>query len=146
MEYRVVYRLTRSQTDELHRLYRREWWSAERTREEVERMLEHTDLVVGIIDPEERLAGFARVLTDRVFKAEIYDVIVEESHRGRGLGRQLLKEIFAHPMLREVRQFNLQCLEERKAFYKEMGFEDLRSRLVYMRKENSIRRSISMVI
>jgi len=135
MEYRVVYRLTRRQTDELHRLYRSEWWSTERTREEVERMLEHTDLVVGIVDPEERLAGFARVLTDRVFKAVIYDVIVEESHRGRGLGRRLLEEIFAHPMLREVRQFNLQCLEEMKAFYKEMGFEDLRSRLVYMRKE-----------
>jgi len=135
MEYRVVYRLTRRQTDELHRLYRREWWSTERTREEVERMLEHTDLVVGIIDREERLAGFARVLTDRVFKAEIYDVIVEESHRRRGLGRRLLEEIFTHPMLREVRQFNLQCLEEMKTFYTEMGFEDLRSRLVYMRKE-----------
>jgi len=133
MNYRSIQKLTPAQIDDLHTLYRREWWTKDRTKEEIEIMLEHTDFIFGLVDERERLAGFARVLSDRIFKAEIYDVIVDPAHRGRGLGKRLMEEILAHPDLRRVKQFNLQCLEEMKPFYEELGFADLSGELVYMR-------------
>lgn len=137
MSYQIIHRLTPTQIDDLLTLYRREWWTQERTREEIDIMLKHTDLIFCLIDEEERLVGFARVLTDRVFKAEIYDVIVAPEHRGRGLGRRLMEEILGHPGLRRVRQFNLQCLEEMRPFYEILGFADLSGELVYMRSVRS---------
>jgi len=131
--YRITHRITPARIDELFTLYRREWWTRERSREEIEIMLEHTDLVFGLVDERNRLVGFARVLTDRIFKAEIYDVIVDPEHRGRGLGRRLMEEILGHPDLQRVRQFNLQCLEEMRPFYEALGFADLSGELVYMR-------------
>ena len=138
MSYSTIHELSPSQIDDLERLYSREWWTKDRRKEEIEIMLEHTDLTFGLVDERERLTGFARVLTDRIFKAEIYDVIVDPAHRGRGLGKRLMEEILAHPDLRRVKQFNLQCLEEMKPFYGELGFEDLSGELVYMRLGRSV--------
>jgi hypothetical protein len=45
------------------------------------RMLQHTDLVVGVCTEPGQLVGFTRVLTDQVFKAVIFDVIVAREHR-----------------------------------------------------------------
>ena len=66
-----------SQVDDLLRLYGSEWWSSERTRADVERMLLGSDLLCAIVEREsDSLAAFARVLTDRVYTALVLDVIV----------------------------------------------------------------------
>jgi hypothetical protein len=50
---------------DLMELYRRQWWTNQRREADVERMLQHTDLVVGLCsEPGGRLIGFTRVLTD----------------------------------------------------------------------------------
>ncbi len=48
-------------------------------------MLVHCDLIIACCDMQDRVIGFARVLTDYTFKALIFDVIVDESDRGQGL-------------------------------------------------------------
>ena len=96
-------------------------------------MLKHTDIILGIVNKKEKLIGFARVLSDYVFKAEIYDVIIDKKYRGKGLGELLIKEILEHKKLKNIKQFNLQCLEDMTPFYKKFGFKRLDS-LVYMRK------------
>ena len=89
--YRFVEQIDDRLRSDLMELYRHEWWTNQRRDEEVARMLQHTDLVVGVCtDPGGRLVGFTRVLTDQVFKAVIFDVIVAREHRGTGLGKRLL--------------------------------------------------------
>ena len=76
MLYNNVDRLTEAQAIQLHALYQREWWTAGRTLEDVRAMLAGSDHLYGICDGETaQLAGFARVLTDGVFKALVFDVI-----------------------------------------------------------------------
>jgi len=134
MNYQNISRLTPSQIEDLYTFFRREWWTKDRTKDEIKLMLEYSDLIFALTDETERLVGFARVLTDRIFKAEIYDLIIDPAHRGLGLGKQLMEEILRHPDLRRVKQFNLQCLEEMKPFYEELGFTDLSGELIYMRR------------
>ena len=118
-----VDRLTDAQARELHALYQEEWWTRGRTLEETRSMLRHTDLLFAICDRGSgRLVAFARVLTDRVFKAFIFDVIVARERRRSGLGARLMRRILAHPDLRAVRHFELACRKELAPFYGRFGF------------------------
>ena len=121
--YRFVEQIDDRLRGELMELYRHEWWTNERREDDVARMLRHTDLVIGVCtDPGDRLVGFTRVLTDRVYKALIFDVIVAETHRNTGLGRKLIEYVLDHPMLADVRHLELYCRPELIPFYEQWGF------------------------
>jgi predicted GNAT family N-acyltransferase len=120
--YRFVDQIDDRLRGHLMDLYRHEWWTNERRDEDVARMLQHSDLVVGVTDPGGQLVGFARVLTDRVFKALIFDVIVAQGHRHTGLGRRLIDHVLNHSMLADVRHIELYCKPELIPFYEQWGF------------------------
>jgi len=118
----------------LHALYQGEWWSKGRTIEDITVMLEHTDVVIVLQSDEgPPLAGFARVLTDRVYKALILDVIVHPDYRGTGLGADLMGAIREHPDLQQVRHFELYCAPEMEPFYEKWGFTHDLGNLSFMR-------------
>jgi GNAT superfamily N-acetyltransferase len=120
---RQIDRLSERQIEQLVEMYQQEWWTRGRQPADVRRMLEHSDVIVALCDAEtERLAAFARVLTDTVYKALILDAIVEASHRGTGLGRALMDALMQHPGLRAVRHFELYCRPELVPFYQRWGF------------------------
>jgi predicted GNAT family N-acyltransferase len=121
--YRFVEQIDDRLRADLMELYRHEWWTNARRDETVARMLQHTDLVVGVCaDPGGQLVGFARVLTDRTFKALIFDVIVSEAYRNAGLGRRLIQYVLDHPMLAQVAHIELYCRPELIPFYEQWGF------------------------
>jgi ribosomal protein S18 acetylase RimI-like enzyme len=82
-------------------------------------MLGRTDLVISAWDGD-RLIGFGRVLTDYVFRASIWDVIVDKHYQSRGIGSELVKHILHHPALKEVELFWL-CTRTPE-FYERLGF------------------------
>ena len=120
---------------DLMELYRHEWWTDRRREEDVVQMLQHTDLVVGICaEPAGPLIGFTRVLTDRVFKAVIFDVIVAHTHRHAGLGRQLIEYVLNHPFIAQVRHVELYCKPEMIPFYEKCGFTAPEPEMHFLRK------------
>ena len=135
------YRLVETLDDRLRRdlmeLYRHEWWTNQRREEDVARMLQHTDLVVGMCADDGRLVGFTRVLTDQVFKAVIFDVIVAREHRGTGLGKRLLDYVLDHPMVAGVRHVELYCKPEMIPFYKKWGFTVPGDEVNFLRKREA---------
>jgi GNAT superfamily N-acetyltransferase len=134
MEYIALEKLQEAHVHDLLALYRAEWWTRARRLEDVRRMLDGSDLVVGFCRPEGGLVAFARVLTDGVFKAIIFDVIVHPGVRGRGLGRRLIERIITHPSIRDVRHLELYCLPEMIPFYEKWGFSTDVSGVVFMRR------------
>lgn len=128
--------LTEAQTEDLHALYQREWWTEGRELADVRRMLAGTDEIVAFADGETaELVAFARVITDYVYKAWIYDVIVAPDRRGEGLGRRLLDRLLAHPRLADVRDFELYCQPDLVDFYERWGFTDAVDTTLMRRRE-----------
>jgi len=137
-ELRQVDRLSERQVEDLCALYQQEWWSAGRTLAETRRMLERMPLVVGFEEVATgRLVAFARVLTDFVYKAWIFDVIVAKEYRGRGLGRRLFSAVVDHPELRGVEHLELYCLPELVPYYQGWGFSSDLQPLTVMRRAHS---------
>jgi len=136
MKCSFVDALDDTQAQELCELYQHEWWTKGRTLAEVKRLLAGNGLFFGAVDPEGRLIGFARVLSDGVYKALVFDVIVAARHRGAGLGRQIMERIAADPRVAGVKHLELYCLPERSAFYNRLGFNAELGELRLVRRTN----------
>jgi len=118
----VIYQLNSQQIKELHVLYQNEWWTKGRTLEETQQSVSGSQICIAIIDKNNSIIGFARVLTDYIFKALIFDVIVSPEQRKTGLGDRLIGLVKNHSKLYCVKSFELYCLPELEFFYKKHGF------------------------
>jgi predicted GNAT family N-acyltransferase len=137
--YRFTDRLDERHLHDLHALYQDEWWTRGRTLDEARRVVEGSDHVFAICQrSDDRLVAFARVLTDGVFKALIFDVIVAASCRSKGLGRALMTRIVEHPTIAAVRHLELYCRPELKPYYEQWGFSAELPEVNYMRRVKPI--------
>ncbi len=69
------------------------YWALGRSRETVERSIEHS-LNIGAYDGPDQV-GYARVVTDRATFAWLCDVYVDPGRRGSGIGTALLDAVAA---------------------------------------------------
>ena len=122
MRTQRIHQLSSDHVVQLCALYQSEWWSVGRALSDVQTMVENSSLVFGLIAPSQHLVGFARVLTDQVYKAFVLDVIVEREQREKGLGGVLMEWVLSHPDLGRVKHFELYCLPELRPFYEKWGF------------------------
>lgn len=135
MDYNIISSLDEQQIIELYELYQQEWWTNNRKFEDVLVMLENSDILIGICENKtNRLIGFTRVLSDFVYKALIFDVIVHEKYQGKGLGRILIDQVTTHPKLQHVQHFELYCKSDKMAFYEKWGFTKEIGDINFMRK------------
>lgn len=122
MTYRIVSQLTENQVSELLDLYKNEFWSNKRTLEDVVRMLAASDIIIALVDENENLIGFTRILTDFVYRAIIFDVIIKPTHRNMKLGSKLMDAVVNHPQLKSIEWIALCCLPEMIPYYQRWGF------------------------
>jgi len=134
-DFQFTSRLSASHIDQLWRLYQGEWWSCGRRLDDVRRAVEHSDMIFAYCNcATGRLSAFARVLTDYVYKAVLFDVIVDPQYRDLGLGRALLEAVTCHPALLFVEHIELYCRPELTSFYERWGFTADLSELCFMRR------------
>src|ERR1700722_14793157 len=79
----------------IHRFLTRSYWAEGIPRETVERSLENS-LCFGVYD-NARQIGFARVIPGFATYASVGGVFFPEPYRERGLGKELMASIMAHP-------------------------------------------------
>ncbi len=101
-------------------LFEQASWARGRTVVEVTEMLRQTDLFITAWD-DDRVIGCGRVLTDYVYRASIWDVIVDAAYQGQDVGTEIMHRILNHPALHRVELFWL-CTRDKHAFYENLGF------------------------
>lgn len=134
-QYRIVETLTESQVSDLMDLYKNEFWCDKRTREDVVKMLAATDVIIGFVDEGDRLIAFTRIITDFVYRATVFDVIVNPTHRKMGLGVKLMDAVVNHPKLQAVETLGLHCLPKMIPFYERWEFTDDVEDIKFMRRK-----------
>jgi len=101
-------------------LYTHAVWAKDRTTDQTREVLERSSLVASLWESD-RMIAFARVMTDFIFRAAIYDVIVHPDRRNCGAGHQLIDALLDHPRLVRVPTFHL-LTRDKRAFYEKRGF------------------------
>ena len=78
-----------------------------------------------LLDADGGLAAFARVVTDQATFALLSDVFVLEIHRGRGLGKRMVKSIMSHPDLQGLRRWMLVTQDAHQLYSRYADFAPL---------------------
>ena len=116
--------------DVIHRFLARSYWAEGIPRETVMRSIENS-LCFGVYD-NARQIGFARVISDFATYAYVADVFILEPYRERGLGKELMASIMAHPDLQGLRRWSLGT-RDAQGLYVQFGFKPVvntRARMV----------------
>jgi ribosomal protein S18 acetylase RimI-like enzyme len=104
----------------LQDLYEFAPWARGRSVPGIRTMLANTNYQFSAWDGD-RLVGFARVLTDGIYRATLWDVIVHPEYQNRGVGEKLMLVLLAHPALSVIEKFWLNT-RNKYSYYEKFGF------------------------
>jgi ribosomal protein S18 acetylase RimI-like enzyme len=107
---------------QLQGLYNRSaFWAIDRRIEDLKIAIDRSEPVISAWD-ESNLIGFARATSDGIYRATIWDVIIDPDYQKLGLGRKLVETVLAHPCMNRVERIYLSTTYQQK-FYERLGFE-----------------------
>lgn len=118
-EYEISDDPARLDLDAVERLLHGTYWAAKRPREVIEKSITRS-LCVGAYC-HGALVGFSRVVTDGLTIAWICDVVIDEAHRGSGLGKALVEAVVTHPEIADIRQ--ILATRDAHSLYEKFGYE-----------------------
>lgn len=118
-EYEISDDPARLDLDAVERLLHGTYWAVTRPRAIIEQSIA-SSLVLGAYW-RGALVGFARAVTDGCTIAWICDVIIDEAHRGTGLGKTLVEMLIKHPTIANTRQ--ILATRDAHTLYEKFGFE-----------------------
>ncbi len=87
------------------------------------RALEHTVSLLWIHEKKSgSIIGFARATGDSIFNAIIWDVVVDPSYQGLGLGKVMMERLIADLVKRGISNIALYAEPNVVGFYQPLGF------------------------
>ena len=120
--------------DQLMPLMKQTYWAADRSEDDVLTTIQNS-VCFGAYDETDTLVGFARVVTDFVSHWYLCDVIVDEKHRGQGIGKMLIAAVVADE--RFAKAPALLKTKDAHGLYRKYGFLDVDpGRVMYRAKQD----------
>jgi predicted N-acetyltransferase YhbS len=100
-------------------LVKASYWGGDRTDELNMRAFSNSVCAIAMIDGHQ--VGFGRASGDKTLFARVSDVIVWTEHRGKGVGKAIMRSFLEHPDLATVRVWSLNTADAH-GLYGRFGF------------------------
>lgn len=107
---------------ELKNLFIQTTWASKRKDSDIAKMLESLSVYVTIRLNSE-LIGFGRAISDGVYRALIDDIIVDNSHQNKGLGKIIVETLLEQ--LAGIDEIFLNTKPKLERFYQKFGFNKM---------------------
>lgn len=104
-------------------IYRSVGWT-KHDEEKIKKVFQSSN-VVAIAYEEDNIAGFGRALSDGVFNAAIYDVVVDEHYQNKGIGQKVIQNLLAQ--LDDISCVHLVSTAGNEEFYRKAGFRKMKT-------------------
>ena len=134
MQYRIVSSTENINSEEVLRLLKMTYWANNRTIEQIEESMSSSFCYGLFLAEEERLVGFARVISDLATTYYLCDVIIDPEYQHQGLGKALVSHIISLPQYRKLRGILL--TKDAHGLYEKFGFETVKDRAMVKAPEN----------
>ena len=126
IEFRIINDPDKIKSEEVLRLLKMTYWANNRTIEQIEESMASSFCYGLFLAEEERLVGFARVISDLATTYYLCDVIIDPEYQYQGLGKALVSHIVSLPQYRKLRGILL--TKDAHGLYEKFGFETVKDR------------------
>ena len=128
MEYRIIDSADKMRLDDVVRLLRMTYWADKRPVEQIKKSMRNSSCYGVFLDGEDKLVGFARVISDNATTYYLCDVIIDTDHQHKGLGTALVSYIEQLPQYSGLR--GILITRDAHALYRKLGYEVLNDRVM----------------
>ena len=108
------------------------FWAKNRTLYDLKKCLANSDVIVSIWLNNE-IVGFGRALSDGIFRAVLWDVVIDKNLQGRGLGTLIIKKILDANKMKNTKKIYLMTTNK-KYFYSQVDFKEVLSQDLLVRE------------
>ena len=126
MEYRIIEGAEQMKVCEVERLLKMTYWADRRPTETIEKSMRNSACFGIRIEDDQKLIGFARVISDFATTYYLADVIIDPDYQHRGLGKMLVSYIVTLPQYAGLRGILL--TRDAHGLYEKYGFETVEGR------------------
>ena len=126
IEFRIINDPDKIKSEEVLRLLKMTYWANNRTMEQIEESMASSFCYGLFLAEEERLVGFARVISDLATTYYLCDVIIDPEYQHQGLGKAFVSHIISLPQYRKLRGILL--TKDAHGLYEKFGFETVKDR------------------
>ena len=134
IEFRIINDPDKIKSEEVLRLLKMTYWANNRTIEQIEESMASSFCYGLFLVEEERLVGFARVISDLATTYYLCDVVIDLKYQHQGLGKALVSHIVSLPQYRKLRGILL--TRDAHGLYEKFGFETVKDRAMVKAPEN----------
>ncbi len=134
IEYEFVGRVPEDTLVELYKAGR--WWREDPAwRASLAEMVRGSFCFLVAREAAGRIVGMGRVLSDGVSDAYIQDVVVLETHRGRGIGGEIIRRLTRRCVEARIGWVGLIAEPGTQGFYERLGFRVMEGHLAMLHRE-----------
>ena len=126
MNYRIIDGADGIDSQEVAALLKTTYWANKRSLETIEKTMRNSSCYGVYLDGEQKLIGFARVISDGATTYYLCDVVIDAAYRGKGLGKALISHIVSRPEYTGLR--GLLLTKDAHSLYEQFGFETVNGR------------------
>ena len=128
MNYRIVDGPDKMKLEDIVRLLRMTYWADKRSIEKIEKSVRNSSCYGLYLEDADKLAGFARVISDYATAYYLCDVIIDTEYQHQGLGTALVSYINSLPEFSGLRGFLI--TRNAHGFYRKFGYEVVNDRVM----------------
>ena len=125
MKYRIVDGYEKMKLEDIIRLLKMTYWADKRSAEQIEKSCQNSFCCGIYPENEDKLVGFARVISDLATTYYLCDVIDTE-YQNKGYGTALVSYIESHPCYAGLR--GILITRDAHSLYRRFGYEVLNDR------------------
>jgi len=126
MNFRIIDGIDKMKLEDIVKLLKMTYWADKRTFEQIEKSVHNSSCYGVYIEDEQKLVGFARVISDYATTYYLCDVIIDIDYRNNGLGTALISYIEQLPQYKGLR--GILITRDAHNLYKKLGYEVLNDR------------------
>ncbi|MEI5909690.1 GNAT family N-acetyltransferase [Bacillus spongiae] len=131
---KIVNSLSKVNIEEIKEVYHSVGWT--KHNEENIKLIFNASHIMTFVLINNKVVGIGRALTDGIFNAAIYDVVVHQDYQGNGIASHLLTDILNK--LEGISCIHLISTTANEAFYHKFGFKKVKTGMAKYRNPKLI--------
>ena len=128
MKYRILDGRDKMDLKDITRLIKSTYWADKRSDEQIEKSIQNSSCYGIYLEDDEKLAGFARVISDYATTYYLCDVVIDTEYQHNGLGTALVEYIESLSVYEGLR--GILITRDAHSLYKKFGYEVLDGRVM----------------